>query len=438
MTSVACKGRFPSAPNVVKILTCLLWGLFLLPVTAQEPAATETGLSSVYLEPKNYSPLWVDSTAVVTPEAVAATVAGLKKQEPNPDHIVVFIHGFNLTRDASTAEFDQLAERLKTELTKSGANKVAFAGVQWDSASNSSLFQLANVYWQKISVARSVGRGPTRELLLAIQSAFPRAPVSVMAHSMGCEAAAAALIPEIVYEDQVPFVPTYQPETEAKLNMVTFCGSDLDYDIWSKSGAQTWGQRSKMLWQTVAPNEKGKKDRVLSYRARLRGKAAGASFPKMTLRQLDEMVGNRRIILDTEAIPTDHSLEKYYDQARLSRIVATMLYVPNPKRAKPPEIAQVDQILSAPDDISSLLPYLDSPHFGTLFYTLWRIERLNCGDARHLSDGTLEAIAQTLRERTQMVWREAPKSECLTIKNEQFPTVTQMTRSGAPPRARKR
>jgi esterase/lipase superfamily enzyme len=422
------------------ILTCLLWCLFLSPVPAKESATTGAGPDSVYVEPKNYSPLWVGRNAVVTAEEIAATVVGLKKQEPNPDHIVVFIHGFNLRREASTAEFDRLAKNLRTELTSSQANKVAFAGVQWASASESSVFELANVYWQKISVARSVGRGPTRQLLLAIHKAFPKAHVSVMAHSMGCEVAAAAIIPEMVYDDQVPFVPTYQPEADVMLNLVTFCGSDLDYDIWSKSGVEgrSLVKRNRMLWQTVAPNDKGKKDRVLSYRARLRGKAAGASFPKMTVQQLETVLGQRRIILDTEAIPSDHDLEKYYDQDRLARIVATMLYVANPKRVKPPEIGQIDEIMAEPDHVKSLLPHLDSPHVGTLFYTLWRIERLNCGDARHLTDGTLEAIVTTLREKPQMVWREAPKSECLTIKNEQFPTVTQMTRSGAPPRARKR
>jgi esterase/lipase superfamily enzyme len=422
------------------ILACLLWSLLLSPLAAQEQVTGGAGPYSVSVEPKSYSQLWVGNTAVVTPEAVAATVAGLKKQDPNPDHIVIFIHGFNLQRDASTAEFERLAKNLKSQLANSQANKVAFAGVQWASASESSVFELANVYWQKISVARSVGRGPTRQLLLAIQKAFPKAHVSVLAHSMGCEVAAAAIIPELVYDDQVPFVPTYQPESDVLMNLVSFCGSDLDYDIWAKSGVEGGSlvERNRMIWQTVAPNDKGKKDRVLSYRARLRGKAAGASFPKMTVQQLEKVLGQRQIILDTEAIPSDHDFEKYYDQARLARIVATMLYVANPKRPKPPEIDQVDEILAAPDEVTSLLPYLDSPHVGTLFYTLWRIERLNCGDARHLTDGTLEAIIATLREKPQMVWREAPKSECMTIKNEQFPTPTQMTRSGAPPRARKR
>ena len=419
----------------------LLLACLLLPAGAQTgpaPATSPPAPPPVYLDPKNYSQLWVDKTAVVTPEAVAATVAGVKKQQANPDHIVVFIHGFDVKRNSSTAEFDGLASRLQTEFD-STRTRAAYAGIQWESASDQSVFQLANVYWQKISVARSTGRGPARELLLALQKEFPKAHISLMAHSMGCEVAAAALVPEIEYADQVPFVPTFEPGTEVKLNMVALCGSDLDYDIWSKSraDARAQNQRANLNWQTISPYEKGKKDKVLSYRARLRGKAAGSAFPKMTLQQIDEQVGNRRILLDGRDIPTSHDFSKYYDQARLARMVPVMLYLVNPRLAKPPELAEVDQILMAPDDVNALLPYLDGPQVSTLFYALWKLERVNCGDARHMTDGTLEVATQLLREKPKMIWRVAPKSECATLKNEHYPTTNMMTRAGAPPRSRK-
>lgn len=418
-----------------RLLAALLLLFLTLPCLADDPPPADNTVPLV--EPKEYSQLWVDKSAVVTPEAVAATIAGVKKQQADPEHIVVFIHGFDVARNASTAEFDSLALRLRKQFEPS-KTRVAFAGVQWESAIESSVFQMANIYWQKISVARSTGRGPTRELLLGLQKAFPKAHISLMAHSMGCEVAAAAVVPEIEYADQVPFVETFEPKTDVKLLLVALCGSDLDYDIWSKSHAEAraQGERNQLLWQTVAPYM-GKGDKVLSMRAKLRGKAAGSAFPKMTLQQLDETVGKRRIILDGERIPNDHDFEKYYDDERLGRMVPVMRYLVNSKLPKPIEIAELDTILAAPNDITTLLPFLDTGRYGTLFYTLWRIERLNCGDARHLTDGNLETVARMLKDKPQMIWREQPKSECVTIKEGEFPTERMMTRAGAPPRARK-
>ena len=258
-----------------RLLAALLLLFLTLPCLADDPPPADNTVPLV--EPKEYSQLWVDKSAVVTPEAVAATIAGVKKQQADPEHIVVFIHGFDVARNASTAEFDSLALRLRKQFEPS-KTRVAFAGVQWESAIESSVFQMANIYWQKISVARSTGRGPTRELLLGLQKAFPKAHISLMAHSMGCEVAAAAVVPEIEYADQVPFVETFEPKTDVKLLLVALCGSDLDYDIWSKSHAEAraQGERNQLLWQTVAPYM-GKGDKVLSMRAKLRGKAAGSA-----------------------------------------------------------------------------------------------------------------------------------------------------------------
>jgi esterase/lipase superfamily enzyme len=429
-------GGRESCPMTRFIFALLLYLMMALPLLAESTPAAEASPPPV--EPKEYSQLWVDKSAVVTPEAVAATVAGLKKQQSDPDHVVVFIHGFDVRRDSSTAEFNDLAKRLRKQFEPSKA-RVAFAGVQWDSASDQSVFELANVYWEKISVARSTGRGPTRELLFAIKQTFPKAHVSLMAHSMGCEVAAATIVPDIEYADQLPYVATYQPKADVKVHMASLCGSDLDYDIWSKSPstARSQNERCRTMWQTVAPYL-GKGDRVLSARARLRGKAAGSAFPKMTLEQLDESMNHRQIILDSENIPSDHNFGKYYDDARLARIVSVMLYRANPSLPKPKDIAEIDEIMEAPSDPSALLPYLDSGRYGTLFYTLWRLERLNCGDARHMTDGSLESLGRMLKDKPQMIWRVQDKTDCVTVKKGQFPTERMMTRAGAPPRARKR
>lgn len=388
--------------------------------------------------PQNFASLWVDKTAVVTPEAVQDTVAALKKQQADPEHVLVMIHGFDVDRNYSTTHFDDLAERLDKQFAPT-QTKVAYAGIQWDSANDSSVFQMDKVYWEKISVARSTGRGPTRELLAAIRKEFPKSHISILAHSMGCEVLAAATVPEIKYDDQVPFVPTAQPDKKLPLVMAVMCGSDLDYDIWAKSQVppDSKEKRSKMTWSTVVPYN-GRKDKVLSMRGNVRGRAAGTSFPKMTLEQLDEVVSSRHIMLDNEDIPEDHAFEKYYNDARLARIVPVMLYLGNPKGEKPEEIAQLDQVLAAPASYEALLPFLDSGHYGPLFYALWRLERINCKDARHLCDGTLEKVARMLKDQPKMVWKEQETTECVTVKNGQFPTEKMMTRAGAPPWAKKK
>lgn len=416
-----------------RLLIFLIAHLIMVPVLAQQPAPAP----APPLPAKNFAPLWVDRTAVVTPEALSATVAAVKKQQADPQHVVLFIHGFDVKRDSSTVEFDALADRLHEQFQPSH-DRVAYAGIQWESADDASVLKLANIYWQKISLARSVGRGPARQLLIALHKQFPKAHISVMAHSMGCEVAAAAVVPEIQYADQLPFVDTYQPTADVPLLLMALCGSDLDYDIWAKSHAQAKAvdQRTKLNWQTVAPYL-GKGDKVLAMRAKLRGLAAGSSFPKMTVEQLDGSCSRRHIVFDGEDIPTDHAFSKYYDSERLARIVPTIHWLVDPKLPTPREVSELDTILAAPNDVDSLAPFLDNGRYGTLFYTLWRLERLNCGDARHMTDSTLDEAARLLKDKPQMIFKLQQKTDCVTIKNGQFPTETMMTRHGAPPRSKK-
>ena len=90
-------------------------------------------------------------------------------------------------------------------------------------------------------------------------------------------------------------------------------------------------------------------------RGKVRGRAAGTSFPKMTLEQLDEVVSSRHIMLDNQDIPEDHAFEKYYNDARLARIVPVMQYLGNPKSEKPEEVAELDRVLTAPPRLRSLV-----------------------------------------------------------------------------------
>ena len=160
---------------------------------------------------------------------------------------------------------------------------------------------------------------------------------------MGCEVAAAALLPEIRYEEYPPFLEAYQPKRPVQLDMLVLAGSDLDYDFWYKSGLspREMEGRARMTWLTVA-DYLGKGDKTLNTRRRVRGRAAGTSFPRMTLPQLDQAVSERRIFIDHEDIPRNHQFLDYYEEPRLERILATLRYLTMPRAPQPDEIAELD------------------------------------------------------------------------------------------------
>ncbi len=411
------------------LLGCPAWTQDQDPDPEDEGSPTEATLA-----PTGYASLWVDKSAAVSKEVVDKTLAEANALQPDPEQIVVFIHGFKKPRDGSTRDFNALTERLQPMFAKD-STRVMFVGLQWESATKASLLKMQKTYLDTVPLARSVGRGPARQLLLELQKRYPKAHVSVFAHSMGCEVAAAAMLPEISYDEHQPFVETYLPNEQVQLDMLTLAGSDLDYDFWYKSdiSARRFESRCRFTWLTVADHlEKG--DRTLNMRSRVRGKAAGATFPRMTLEQLDQTVSERRLFLDHRGIPTNHKLLNYYEVPRLERIVATLRYLTTPRAPQPDEIAELDEILAAPSQLEILLPYLDKPSYSAKFYTLWRIERINCGNARHMTDLTLLDITNLLKERPKKIWTERPKSDCLTVKNGQFPTEKVMIKAGAPTR----
>ena len=400
--------------------------LFLLVFSASSALADE------------FASLWVNKSAQCEQGAVEKTLAQVNEQEDDPDQIVVFIHGFKKPRDGSTRDFNSLAERVK-QLFHKKSGKMAIVGLQWDSAvsvpnsSGLNALRMMRAYHDAIPLARSVGRGPGRELLLALQEKYPSAHISVLAHSMGCEVAAAALLPEIRYEEYPPFLEAYQPKRPVQLDMLVLAGSDLDYDFWYKSGLspREMEGRARMAWLTVA-DYLGKGDKTLNTRRRVRGRAAGTSFPRMTLPQLDQAVSDRRIFIDHEDIPRNHQFLDYYEEPRLERILATLRYLTMPRAPQPDEIAELDEILAAPNDLETLLPYLDKPSYASKFYAIWRVERINCGDARHMTDETLDDITEMLKYDPEKIRQVMEKSDCVTVRKGQFPTQKALKEAGVP------
>lgn len=386
--------------------------------------------------PNKFASFWVDKSATLQPGVLEQTLAEIDQQDDDPDQIVVFVHGFKKPREGSTRDFNALAERVRNQFSKR-SDHLALVGLQWESgvtipnSSGLNALRMMRAYQDTIPLARSVGRGPGRRLLLALQDKYPNAHISVMAHSMGCEVAAAALLPEIRYEDYKPFVEVFEPDRPIQLEMLVLAGSDLDYDFWYTSGLspREMEGRAKMTWLTVA-DYLGKGDKTLNTRRRVRGRAAGTSFPRMTLAQLDQALSERRIFIDHQAIPRNHGFLDYYEEPRLVRIAATLRYLTMPRAPQPDEIAELDEILAAPNDLETLLPYLDRPSYASKFYALWRLERVNCGDARHMTDETLDDIAEMLKYEPEKIRAVLEQSDCVTVREGQFPSQKALREAG--------
>ncbi|MFA7483758.1 MAG: alpha/beta hydrolase [Vulcanimicrobiota bacterium] len=389
--------------------------------------------------PDGFAPLWLEKDGQFTPEALEATLNELSRLQDDPEQIVVFIHGFKKPRAGSTRDYNTLVKRLRP-LFESDQSRVGFVGVQWDSAvdipSSKGLdaLRMIRAYHDMVPVARTVGRGPTRALLLALQEKYPKAHISLLAHSMGCEVAAAAVLPEITYLDHKPFGQTHRPQDDVQLDMLVLAGSDLDYDFWYKSGieADEVEERTRLIWFTVA-DYLSKGDKALNTRRRIRGMAGGSAFPRMTLPQLDQAVAERRIFIDHKDIPRSHQFLDYYTDERLERMVAVLRYLTVPRAQQPEEITDLDEILAAPHDLELLLSYLDHPNYASKFYATWRIERINCGDARHMTDLTLEEVVELLRHDPKKIEEFRQTSPCISVKKGLIPSPKAMKAAGIKP-----
>ena len=389
-------------------------------------------------KPSNYAQLFIDESAVVTPEQIAETLSDLAHQGDRFDHIVVMTHGFDLDEKVSTQQLEWLSDKFLREFNTKGAQKVGLVSLQWHSATGAALFPLGGDYLRKMALARSAGRGPGRQLLLALQDKYPDSHISLIGHSTGCELTTAALVPEIVYDGTTPFVETFEPQRELKVLMHVLVGSDVDYDLFYKgqvTAAQTIG-RCRLVWQTMVPVVPKDKDEVLVLRAHFIGRPLGSRFPRLTLEQLDQAVSERRWLIDSHEIPFSHFFVDYFTDERVARLSDAMKSLANPKAPRPVLLETLDKVVAAPADVKTLAKFLDDDSAGVTFFALWRLERMLCKDARHLTDETYENIIELLRTYSQKIWRTHRDSECVTIQKGIFPTPEMMTRAGAPPWAR--
>lgn len=395
--------------------------MFLLPCAAQD---NPTSL----VIPPVFARFTVARDSTASQAALNSALDEVARQEDRPEQIVVLIHGYDMDAEQSSRLFEPMAQTVKSELYPT---PVAVVAVQWDSGGGG--FD----YFSTLARARQVGRGPLRQLLLTLHQRYPQAALSVMAHSMGCEITVAALVPEIAFKDNPPEGEAFQPERELRLAVAAFAGSDLDFDMWTRypQAARLWFDRVRLTWSTLT-DPSGPGDKVLSLRARIRGKAAGVLMPPIPQAVLDRIIPAGGLFLDTLDVPSDHELDSYYSPSRLKRIIAALKFVAVPGSPEPEDLAAMREVVETPDDLPTLLSYLDQPNGGAAYAALWRVERLNCGDSRHLADGTLSRAAGLLADSPQQVWRDQVNSPCVTMRKGQFPTDKMMTRAGAPPWAR--
>ncbi|HTE17520.1 MAG TPA: alpha/beta hydrolase, partial [Armatimonadota bacterium] len=185
-------------------------------------------------------------------EQRAQAVAELARQQADPQHVVVLVHGWDTPYYQSTRQFGRVAPQVRAEFDRLN-ERAAVLGIQWDSnvgprrtwipaAFGHYFFSLLGLrkvirdpYTSRIPVARTLGRTGLRQILFDVRDRFPEARIHVFAHSMGAEATAHAINPEFTPLSAGDDTPVYRPERPLKLDVVALAGADLDFDSGARS-----------------------------------------------------------------------------------------------------------------------------------------------------------------------------------------------------------
>ncbi|MBT9586670.1 alpha/beta hydrolase [bacterium] len=378
---------------------------------------------------------WLGDGNLLPDATVTAALADIQKVQAQPEHIVVLVHGYNVVREDGAAQFQEVADRL-VPLSGPLKHNLVVLGLQWDSAAPGaqSPWSAEEAYLEKVTRARAVGHLAARQLLLAVQKQFPRAYITVLAHSLGCEVSVGALFPEITYADELPKSESFEPAQELFLNMLCLTGSDLDYDCWYKGGIifRAQNPRARLLWMTVSPYVRGGRDRTLQIRQMTRGMAGGSAFPRMTEQQYDFLFKYRAIFFDQKDIPEGHEFVNYLSADRLTRMLSAAVYLTDPNAERPQEIDDIYKVLALANKVEEFLPWLDHPNVSGQLYALWRLEALLCGGSQHLADQTLDNVTRLLRNTPRKVWGERESSPCQSVRRAYWPSEALMNKAGAP------
>lgn len=412
--------RVPPLPVRFVLLATLLWAT-LVPAWAAPSA-----------DPP-YIGVWIDSSASVSDETAQQVVDEIARRNPKPQHVVVLIHGLATTRKESDAQYTRAARDLRTQFEKQGESAVV-VGLQWDSAVPKAWIGQVMVgilgfgpkdhpYNQKVELARKTGRMGARQVLLRIQERFPEACLSVMAHSLGCELAHRTVDPEFKDKKATRIPESFRPDKDLNVSLLALCGADLDYDVGFRMAGQGGrGGTLGLVWLTVAILDTVRPtDLVLDARMIVRGtEALGNQFPRLAERQIEALCRQCRLVIDSMNIPSTHAFLKYYTPERLARLAAAAKSL----REKQPHdlLKRLSAVASAPASLDKLTPFLDDLDTSVQYYVVWRLEELFCGGPRHLSDGSIYALAGIVGSHPELVERERAKHPCAVVRNGLWPT----------------
>lgn len=307
--------------------------------------------------------------------------------EAGRSEIVVLVHGFDVSQKVGTADYSQIARRLRANGEQIGL-KPAIVGVHWDSdaggvgswmlqATGSRLASLfgarrvvKNPYLEKCRLAEQTGRTGLRSVFFRLQDRFPQVPIHVFAHSLGASVLVHALAPEA----GAAGAPIEQPDRPLHLGAVTLAGADLDCDTFTraKDTAVRLALRRAQVWWVTVP-DKDKADGALELRRGAgKGDAVGNRGLELEREDLDRLLTRRALVIDQGNVPAGHRLTSYYNDRRVKELATSLLYLRDPEAPAAQEsvLASLDRVLTADRDTlaSTAAPSTASARL----YAAWR------------------------------------------------------------------
>lgn len=399
-------------------------------------AATLWATAALAAGPTQFLPVLCDEEGAAIGESLTAALETIGSRKSAPEHIVVLVHGFNVTRNYSDRTFDATAKLIRTAFGGYG-KRIEVLGLQWPSGTGGDTAWLKKTvkkklfgkgkdpYIEKADLAHAVGRQALRQLVKELNERFPDARVHVFAHSLGATVTLASMSRNLPVPSGGPTAPFFAPGAELAYDLVCLCGADADQN--QRASRRADGVSAQMIWLTTS-FVKTKQDKALVARNKSRGnRAAGNAAPLMTVGQLDELVSNLKIVFDTENIPAEHHFDAYYTRARVEDLVDAAVTIGNPKKVRSALLLALMKVLTAPDELEALTPFLDDPRATVVYYALWRLDRLVCGSSKHVADDTLRKTFSTWMHDRDSVERKRAESPCKLVQKGIFPKSAKAT-----------
>jgi len=202
---------------------------------------------------------------------------------------------------------------------------------------------------------------------------------------------------------------------------MVLAGADLDRDLLFHNSGWEKGVLPRLLWLT-RPEFGGGRDEVLVLRKLARGAPAlGNAGAQLRAEQFDALFSNRRLVFDTQAIPRNHLMIRYYDRARVDRLAQAAAHLRDPEKRESALLRDLQEVLTRRPTVATLTPYLASPETSVKLYALWRMEKLLCGGSGHLEDDYLVRVADLGRRRPRRLPEERRDSPCRTVREGYWP-----------------